>query len=583
MKQFFTYVAASVVGVLIVVIITTVLSMIMTTIMFVSFAVGDTPEVKEHSILKIELSGILSERHQGMTLMQQMRGYKDNSKGLDDIVASIKNAANDSKIEGIYLDCKGMDGGTASLEYMRQTLADFKKSGKWIVAYGDDYNQDNYYLASLADSIWLNPMGAVDISGMGGAMVFFKGLLDKIGVEMQVLKVGTYKSAVEPYILDSPSEASVKQTREYITPLWKVVKEGIASSRNVEPSVVDQWADSLIFTDEATTYVGRNIVSELIYRHQAEEKLKQMTGVDAGDDLRFISPENYVKTINSKSSENKIALLYAEGEIFDAGDQGIVSEKMVTTILKLANDDDVDALVLRVNSPGGSAFASEQIWEALQQFKAKGKPFYVSMGDMAASGGYYISCGADKIFCQPTTLTGSIGIFGMIPNIKGLLNNHLGITATMVSTNPNTDLTYLEPMTPFQRSRMQKMIENGYKTFVDRCAQGRHISADSINAIGQGRVWDGTTALNIGLVDQLGNLDQCIETLALDKGWSSYEIAVYPDANKSWWEKILDEELDIQNMLVRNELGEAYPIYKAIQRVKNMNRIQCLAPELIME
>lgn len=584
MKQFFTYVAATVVGVLITSIITTVLSLVMfVMIMAVFGASSAAPKIDYHSILKIDMSGTLSDRHHGMTFVQQVQGEKDQSKGLDDIIASIRAAADDNKIEGIYLDCSDMSGGIASFQYIRQALTDFKKSGKWVAAYGDNYTQGNYYIASLADSLWLNPMGAVEVSGLGGEMMFFKGLLDKLGVEVQVLKVGSYKSAAEPFILTAPSEESVKQTREYITPIWHIMSQAIAESRDVSAEVVNTWADSMLMTQDPETFARRHVISDLLYRHEAEERLKMMSGIDSDDELRFVSPVQYARTIKPRHSGKKIALLYAEGDIVDEGNEGIVGADMAPLILKLAENDDIDALVLRVNSPGGSAFASEQIWEALQQFKAKDKPFYVSMGDVAASGGYYISCGADKIFCQPTTITGSIGILGLIPNIKGLLNDKLGITTASVSTNPNSQLTILNPMSPLQKARMQKMIERGYKTFVERCAKGRRLSTDSIDAIGQGRVWDGATALKIGLVDRLGNLDQCIEAMAADNGWTDYQIEVYPDANLSWWEKMISESAQMKTIMLRKELGDAYPIYMSVKRVKEMNPIQCLAPELIIE
>lgn len=583
MKQFFTYVAATVVGLIIATVISTVLSIVMLVMIAVMSESAATPQIKEHSVLKLDLSGVLSERHKGMTFIQQLQDFEDKSKGLDDIVASIRHAATDDRIEGIYIDCNGMSGGIASLQYIRQNLEEFKKSGKWIAAYGDSYTQGNYYIASLADSLWLNPMGAVEISGLGGRFMFFKGLLDKLGVEMQVLKVGTFKSAVEPYVLTAPSEANIKQTREYITPIWKVLSGEIAASRGVDSETVNLWADSLLMTVDPAALPERKVVTGLLYRHQAEEALKAMCGLDSDDDLRCVAPAEYVRTITPETEGKKIALLYAEGDIVDQGDEGIVGADMAPMILKLAEDDDIDALVLRVNSPGGSAFASEQIWEALQQFKAKDKPFYVSMGDVAASGGYYISCGADKIFCQPTTITGSIGIFGLIPNVKGLMNEKIGITTSLVATNPNSDITVFEPMTPFQKNRMQAMIERGYKTFIDRCAKGRHVTPDSINAIGQGRVWDGQTAQRIGLVDELGNLDQCIEALALDNDWEKYRIEVYPDANLSWWEKALLESTQIKSMIVRSELGDAYPYYKAVKRVKEMNPVQCRAPEFVIE
>ena len=317
-------------------VISAIASMFMLVVMLVMSESAATPNIGQHSILKLDLSGTLSERHQGMTLVQQMQGNKDQSKGLDDIVASIRYASNDDRIEGIYIDCNGMSGGIASLQYIRQTLADFKKSGKWIAAYGDAYTQGNYYIASLADSIWLNPMGAVEVTGMGGRFMFFKGLLDKLGIEMQVLKVGTYKSAVEPYVLTAPSEANIKQTREYITPIWQNVAGDIAEARGVELEVVNSWADSVLMTQNPHTFPKRNIVTGLLYRHEAESMLKEMSGIDNDDNLRFVTPVEYMKTVKPHRYGNKIALLYAEGEIVDNGENGIVGADMAPMIMDLA-------------------------------------------------------------------------------------------------------------------------------------------------------------------------------------------------------------------------------------------------------
>lgn len=280
------------------------------------------------------------------------------------------------------------------------------------------------------------------------------------------------------------------------------------------------------------------VVTSLLYRHEAEEWMKEQTGkTDKDDDLELVSVARYAQTIKEKKSSNNIAVLYAVGDIVDTGDEGIVGDKMAPLILDLAEDDDVDALVLRVNSGGGSAFASEQIWEALEQFKSTGKKFYVSMGDVAASGGYYISCGADRIYCQPVTITGSIGIFGLIPSIKGLLNEKLGVNVATIATNPEANIGIVDPMTPFQRASMQAMIDRGYETFVGRCAAGRDMPVDSIKAIAEGRVWDGATALRIGLVDQLGDLDRCIADLVEECGYDDYKVTEYPEPEASGGKK----------------------------------------------
>ena len=563
-----------------------VLGMMYMMIQMMLMSIGQQhPPTEKHSILYIDLSSEIVEREQGTTLMQQLQGMENNSISLNRLLESIKIASTDPRIEGIYLDCGGVSAGVATLMSVNEALNTFHNSGKWIAAYADSYSQADYLLASTADSLWLNPAGAIDIHGVGAGLLYFKGLLDKVGVEMQVVKVGTYKSAVEPFILNGPSEANIEQTLAYMDPIWSAIRTAIGAGRDIDPTEVNNWADSIIVTQDPATFPSRSIVTSLCYRHDAEQTLKAMSGIDADDNLRFISPSQYLehsfahkyRKATSKS-DYRIAVLYAVGDIVQDGDEGIVGADMAPLIYDLADDNDVSALVLRVNSGGGSAYASEQIWEALEYFKSTGKPFYVSMGDVAASGGYYISCGADQIFCQPTTITGSIGIFGLIPSIEGLMQDHLGINYHLVASNPNSMMGIMKPFTPVQRQAMQNMIERGYETFVGRCAQGRGMSVDSIKAIAEGRVWDGTKALEIGLVDQLGTLDDCIMALAENEGISSYAIDEYPDPEGTWWEKLILNQAQMKQTLLKQELGEAYPVYKAIQSIQTMDPVQARMP-----
>lgn len=583
MKQFFTYVLATIAGIWITAIIAIIGSILMAIIMMAAGMSSSTPSISSHSILHINLDGVIEERLEGRSIMDRLYGVGEDQLSLKDIVKSIRHAKDDSKIDGIFIDCKGGTGGSATIAYIREALTDFKKSGKWVVAYGDAYSQQNYFVATAADSLWVNPVGLVDVHGVGGSLTFYKGLLDKLDVEVQVIKVGTYKSAVEPFILTEPSEANRQQIRSYITPIWNYITENIASSRGVSTASVNQWADSILITCDPKLLPGMGVATSLRYRHEAEEWMKEQTDRDKDENLRLVSPSTYVNTIKDKKSSTRIAVLYATGDIVDNGNEGIVGNKMAPLILDLANDKKVDALVLRVNSGGGSAFASEQIWEALEQFKATGKPFYVSMGDVAASGGYYISCGADKIYCQPVTITGSIGIFGMIPSIKGFLNDKLGITTADIMTNPNANIGIINPMTPIQRAAMQKMIDRGYETFTTRCAEGRNMPIDSIKAIAEGRVWDGVTAKRIGLVDELGNLDDCIADLATANGYLKYELVEYPRTNKEWWEEILDEGASIKQAMIRKELGAAAPYYDAVKKISKMEHVQCRMQEVVIE
>lgn len=563
--------------------------LMMIQMMFTSIA-QEHPSTKKNSILHIDLSSEIIERERGTTIMQQLQGIEDNSMSLNRLLDALEIASTDPKIEGVYLDCGGVSAGVATLMSVNEALNTFRNSGKWVAAYADSYAQGDYILASAADSLWLNPVGEVDIHGVGAGLFYFKGLLDKLGVDVQVFKVGTYKSAVEPFLLTEPSEANILQTREYLDPIWADVRTTIASGRNVTPEAINTWADSIIVTENPANYPGMNVVSSLRYRHEAEQLLKSMSGIDSDDDLRLVTPTEYLNQSyahkylkEASKSDYKIAVLYAVGDIVQEGDEGIVGADMTPLIYELADDDDISALVLRVNSGGGSAYASEQIWEALEYFKSTGKPFYASMGDVAASGGYYISCGADKIFCQPTTLTGSIGIFGMVPNIEGLLEKHLGVTSYTIASNPNAMMSITKPFTPIQRRAMQKMIDRGYETFVGRCATGRGMPIDSIKAIAEGRVWAGTKALEIGLVDRLGNLNDCIMALAEENDIHSYSIIEYPDPEKSWWEKIIMSNAQIKQDALKKELGAAYPIYKSVESLSNMDPIQARMPFTVVE
>lgn len=489
-------------------------------------------EVRDKSVLYIDLSGTITERYTPGPLVEEIMQQKDGQLSLSDILSSIKEAANDDRIEGVYLYCGGASMGIASRQELIGAIEGFRKSGKWVLAYGDYYSQGDYYVACSADEIYLNPVGAVDVRGLASVTPFFKGLMDKMGIQMQIIKVGQYKSAVEPFILTEASEPSKQQTRRYVDGIWDVMVGYIAERRGVDPDSVQMWADDMAMTFSAETCVDKNIAGRLAYSREVEDILKNRCGLDKKDKLRVVTPEEYVM-INGAGFESQskqhIAVLYALGDIVDSGKGGIVSEDMVPEILRLSKDDNVSGMVLRVNSGGGSAFASEQIWDALEQFKAEGKPVYVSMGDVAASGGYYISCGADKIYADQTTLTGSIGIFGMIPCLKGLVTDKLGVAFSTVSTNPNASAPSLyEPMTPLQHKRMQDMVEHGYETFVGRVAQGRGMSVDSVKVIAEGRVWYGEDALSIGLVDELGGLDAAIRAMAERVGLDESDYVEYP-------------------------------------------------------
>lgn len=555
-----------------------------------------TAEVKKGSVICLELNGPISERAGESDFAEMLLNDFEDAGGLNlnETVDAIYRAAHDQRISGIYIDGDGVMGGVASLQSIREALYYFKSQpDKWIMAYSDNYAQSDYYISTSANEIWLNPIGGVDLHGLSGTTLFYTGLLDKLGIKMQILRVGTFKSAVEPYFLKEMSPASRLQQESYMGALWSSMRDDIAKSLNVTPEKVNQWADDFTLTMSADSLKAMGIVNDLGYRHEAEARVAELAKEDKFEDVNLLTVSEYYATIDSddysylptvkspKKSDKSIAILYAVGEISDEGKDGIIGKDMVEEINKLAEDsDDLAGLILRVNSPGGSAFASEQIWEALQQFKKKTElPFYVSMGDVAASGGYYISCGADVIYAQPTTITGSIGIFGMIPEIKGLLNNHLGVTISTVNTNRNGNFPSLyEPMTAEQHAKMQAYIERGYDLFTKRCAEGRHTTQDSIKAIAEGRVWAGSQALENGLVDRMGTLRTAIYGMASDLGLEAYGIKTYPETTSKWWEALLSmDQLDMNTKL------EELNYFRHLKEIKDAPTVHCRMETVIVK
>ena len=555
-------------------------------------------EIKKGTVLCLDLSEPISERRAPSSFADALAGSLNKGQYLSDITDAIYRAAHDSRIKGILIKCDGASAGIASMQAIDEALNYYKSQpDKWIMAYGDSYSQADYYMASSADELWLNPQGAVDIHGLSGTTLFYKGLLDKLGVKMQIIRVGTFKSAVEPYVLTEMSPASRLQNEVYMNSIWNSIKDDIARNRKVEPETVNKWADDFTFTMSADSILSLGIVTNLGYRHEAEKFLAEKAGKEKFEDVNIVSVSEYAAANDltdysylpgvkaPKKKANTIAVLYAVGEIFDSGKEGIVGNSMVDEIFDLMDDsDNLAGLILRVNSPGGSAFASEQIWEALKQFKEKtGVPFYVSMGDVAASGGYYISCGADRIYAQPTTITGSIGIFGMIPDIQGLLDKHLGVTTSTVQTNANGDFpSILQPMTPEQTDKMQQMVNRGYDIFTKRVASGRHISQDSVKVIAEGRVWDGATAQRIGLVDSLGSLRSAILDMAQDLNLKSYRVETFPKVEGEWWEDLLTlDEMTAARAGLLDE--ETITLYKHLERIKSAPRVQCKVETIIIK
>ncbi len=566
-----------------------VLVMLFAVSSIVSSISGNSSMVKidKGTILSINLNTEIVDRATAPTFYDIIN-ERQQPESLTDITAALAAAKDDKNIEGLYIKCGGASLPIATAEAVRTAIEDFRKSGKWVVAYSDTYSQTEYYIASLADEIYLNPVGSLDLHGLASGIPFFKGLLDKVGVEVQVVKVGTFKSAVEPFILTSMSEANRLQTHVYLDNIWNNMVDAISASRSIDKALINQYADSLATMTEASNLVDLKLIDGVMYRNELSDLLKDKVDIDKDDDLPLVSIADYigsgVKLPHENSEKHKIAVYFASGDITESGRDGIASDRVVPDILSIAEDDDIDALVLRVNSGGGSAFASEQIWHALEVLKENGKPFYVSMGDYAASGGYYISCGADKIFAQPMTLTGSIGIFGMIPCAKELVHDKLGVNVDYVSTNANSiGISILEPMTPFMRNKMQESVNRGYELFTSRCAEGRHMSQDSIKAIAEGRVWDGATAKKIGLVDVLGTLDDAVEALAKDNDYKKYQVIAYPDPKSTIWDVLTNLNSQMKVEAVKTELGIYYPTYRRLKELGEMNPVQARMEEMIVK
>lgn len=559
---------------------------ILTVMAIVSSATHSEYSVKDKSILYLDLSREIVEQPASLDIMAKLTNDGPSADVLYNIIDAIDAAADDDRIKGIFIDANGSSAGTAQRKAIIDALRRFKKSGKWIYSYGDVYSQGDYYIAaSASDSLYINPLASVDIHGLGGRMMFFKNLLDKIGVEMQVVKVGTYKSAVEPFILTEPSAASIEQQQLYLGNLWKDIRASIAKGRKVSADSVNAWANSFSFTFDATQLIRKRIADASAYRHEFIDKLKELTDIDKDDDLRLVTPAQYVTSKPHKNHKTTIAVLYASGDITESGKDGIASDRLVTEILELAENDDIDGLILRVNSGGGSAFASEQIWEALGEFKEMtGKPFYVSMSDYAASGGYYISCGADKIYAEPVTITGSIGIFGLIPNIRGLVTDKLGVTTYPISTNPaGAQPDIFAPMTESQRAGMQSYVDRGYELFVKRVAGGRKKTVDQIKAIAEGRVWDGREALRIGLVDKLGGLDTALADMARELGVESWSVERYPKTEDDVLTALLMMSDRMEQSALERKLGDVAEIYRTIESIRQYQGVQARMQPVVIE
>lgn len=583
MKDFLKFTLATITGIIVSSVILFFLS-IMVLFSMASSSESET-QVRKNSVMMLNLNGTLNERSQEIPF-DFLMGNEYKSYGMDDILASIKKAKEHEDIKGIYLEATSLNAGVAACQEIRNALKEFKTSGKFIVAYSDNYTQGLYYLSSVADKVLMNPQGMIEWNGLSSTPVFFKDLLEKIGVEMQIFKVGTYKSAVEPFISTEMSPANREQINAYLTSIWGQITSDVAESRNVSVEALNTIADRMLMFHPAEESVKCGLVDTLIYKNDVQSYLKTMVGIDKDDSMPVLGLQDMInvkKNVPKDKSGNIIAVYYAYGDIYnsassDINEQSIDATKVIKDLQQLKENKDVKAVVLRVNSPGGSAFASEQIWYAVSELK-KEKPVIVSMGDYAASGGYYISCNADTIVAEPTTLTGSIGIFGMFPNAKGLTDK-IGLDFDVVKTNQYADFGMLNrPMNDGEKGLMQMYVNNGYDLFLTRCSEGRGISKEELDKIAQGRVWTGSKAKELGLVDELGGLDKALEIAIAKAGVDAYTVMNYP-AKKSFFDILTSVRPDnyIKARILKSAMGEFYRPFSVLENFNKCDRIQARMP-----
>ena len=587
MKQFWLNVLATFVGIMAV----GAFSCIMFFVMLIAVLASgeDTPTVSDNSVLRISLSGSITDQAPADNPIASIFGSNGatEAQGLDVLISAIQVAKDNNNIKGIYIEGGALQSDYATNEELRRALLDFKKSKKWIIAYADSYTQGAYYIASVADKVFLNPSGLLDWHGIAHQSTFYTGLMEKLGVKAQVFKVGTFKSAVEPFTLKQMSEANRLQMSVLIGGLWKDICASVGASRNISSDSLNAYADRYLALADAQDYKKLKMVDELTYIDQVREQLHERVR----DDFSMIDPGTLAALEQPQDAEN-IAVYYASGNIVDVagtgalmgGDDEIVGDNVVSDLDALAKNDDIKAVVLRINSGGGSAYASEQMWRAIQLLKKK-KPVVVSMGGVAASGGYYMACGANRIFADPTTITGSIGIFAMIPEASGLLTQKLGLNFDVVKTNRASDFGARGlKIDEMGGAALQKHVNHGYTLFLKRVADGRtaaghKMTAADVDKIGQGRVWTGRKALEIGLVDQLGNLNEAVAYAAKLAKVQDYGVESYPVA-ASWFDRF-KSDVNSDNYMerqLRTTLGEYYEPLQMLRQVEQHNYMQARIP-----
>lgn len=584
MKEFFKYVFATIIGFIIsMVIIVAVITGIIVGVVS-SIDEDTTVLVSSNSVLYLNLDQAIVERtpHDGFANLAIMGADGEKSIGFNDIIRSLEKAKSDDKIKCIYLSVSSPNAGFATMREVRNALIDFKTSGKKIIAYSEVYTQGAYYLASVADKVYLNPEGALEFKGLSSKLMFFKGALDKLGIEAQIIRVGSYKSAVEPFITDKMSDKNREQVTAYLTGLYSTFLQGISESRKIDTTQLHQMADDFKI-QEPKDALNYKMVDGLKYKDEVLDELKSLSGKEKKNNISSISINEYAKNLSDNKdggSKDKIAVIYANGDINggEGNNETIGSEKLSRSIRKARMDSSIKAIVLRVNSPGGSALASDVIWREIVLTK-KIKPVIASFGDVAASGGYYIACAADSIFVQPNTITGSIGVFGVIPNFQNLLNNKLGITFDGVKTGKYADIMSVNrPLTPGEKLIIQNDVNRVYNSFISHVSDGRKKSKAYIDSIGGGRVWVGTDAVKIGLADRTGSFKDAISAAAKKAKIKEYNIVEYPEM-LSPLKSLIQEGTDkIRMHYAKAELGEGYLIYEQLKSAIAKSGVQTRMP-----
>ncbi len=584
MKQFLKYVMATVTGIILVTIIMGILTVI--SLVGVAASSAGSQQVEENSVFTLALSGLVEERT-ASNPFAELTGQVTENLGLDNILAAIQKAKDNEDIKGIYLEAGIFStDAPATTHAIREALLDFKKSGKWIVAYGDSYTQETYYISSVADKIFMNPEGMLDWHGLASTPYFVKDLLAKFGVKVQLCKVGKYKSAPEMLTADQMSEPNREQVSAFLNGVWKVMCEDVAKSRKVSTDSLNAYADQFIALADQEELISKKMIDKLLYTDEVKGEIKKMLKIEQDEKINQLTLTEMGNVKAEKKEGDKVAVYYAYGEIVDSETTGmantehnIVATEVCKDLESLMNDDDVKAVVLRVNSPGGSAYASEQIWRAVTQLKTK-KPVVVSMGGYAASGGYYISCNANYIYSEPTTLTGSIGIFGMFPDFSGLLTDKLGVKFDEVKTNKHAAFgTIARPFNEEEMALLGNYIDRGYNLFRKRVADGRKMPVEKVEEIAQGRVWLGNDALPIKLVDAIGSLDDAVKKAAELAKLEEYYTSSYP-GEVDWFSSLLDQATDNSYLdeQMHEALGEYYEPLKMVKNINKQSAIQARLP-----